>query len=601
VRRIGDHAVIGDGRSAALVTREGAIDWLCWPRFDSPSVFASLLDRERGGEWRISVPGARVTRAYIGATNVLVTRFADEAGEIELIDFMPVATREEHRRQLTPEHEIVRIVRCTRGTATVEVTFDPRPAYGRADPALRRDALGGWAFDHRGRRFLLRSTLDVRPVGQGLAGRATLSAGESRYLSFSAHREIAVLPPLGAWTEERLLQTIRYWRGWAARSTYDGPHREHVLRSALTLKLLCYAPSGAIVAAPTTSLPEEPGGSSNWDYRYCWLRDSAFTVRALLGVGHHEEARAFASWLLHATRLTRPELSVLYDVFGRSTVRERALPHLSGWADSKPVRIGNAADRQLQLDAYGELVDAVSLVYGDDEQLDVETSGMLRDLGLFVCENWMRRDRGIWEIRGRPQAFTHSRVMSWVALDRLIAMQRRGTLRRPVPAEWFAEVREQVRRDVERHAWNARIRSYTQTLRGSTIDASALLLGWYGFHEPDHPRMLATLDRVAERLAAGPGLIYRYEESRRSGEGAFAACSFWLAEQLAAAGRTGEASRLFRTLLGYANDVGLYAEEIDPVDGSALGNFPQAYTHVGLVSAALALQERPATAQREAR
>lgn len=593
-RRIEDHAILGDGRSAALVARDGAVDWLCWPRFDSPSLFASLLDPDCGGEWRISVPSARSSRSYVDGTNVLVTRFDVEGGEVEVVDLMPVADPSERRAMLLPEHELVRIVRCTRGAAPVEVVFDPRPGYGRRPAALRRDGLGGWRFDDGVRRHLLRSTLPLCPADAGLVGRARLVAGDRHYLSLTAHRDVAVVPPLGAWTELRLEQTVAWWRAWCARSTYRGPHRAAVERSALALKLLCFAPSGAIVAAPTTSLPEVPGGSANWDYRYCWLRDAAFTVRALLGVGQHDEATAFASWLLHATRLTRPELRVLYDVYGRSTRRERTLEHLAGWGGARPVRVGNAADAQLQLDAYGELIDAVARVYGDRGRLDRETSGMLRQFGQFVCEHWQRPDRGIWETRGPPRPFTHSRAMCWVALDRLLDLHARGIVRGSLPIGDFAESRRRIRGEIERRAWNARLGAYTQTLDGATLDASALLLGWYGFHDPAHPRMIATVDRLIERLGAGEALIYRTEDSRRSGEGAFAACSFWLVEHLAASGQRPLATKLFRTLLGYANDVGLYAEEIDPRNGAALGNFPQAYTHVGLVSAALALEEHSA-------
>jgi GH15 family glucan-1,4-alpha-glucosidase len=355
---------------------------------------------------------------------------------------------------------------------------------------------------------------------------------------------------------------------------------------------MIYAPSGAVIAAPTTSLPERIGGDRNWDYRYCWLRDAAFTVRALFGLGYAEDAEAFISWMLHATRLTRPELRVLYDVYGERNFAESELNHWEGYAGSRPVRIGNAARDQLQLDVYGEVIEAVVRFLDKGGALDRETQGMLRHFAQFVCRHWREPDNGIWEPRDRRQHYTHSRLLCWVALDRLIEMQQRGQCP-GIPVEECAKHRDQIRREIEEQAWNPRWECYTQTLGGETVDATALLMAFHGFHDASSWRMKRTFQRIQERLGAGPGLLYRYEGSLDGREGAFAMCSFWIAEFLARGGGSlAQAYEAFDHTLAYANDVGLFAEEIDPTNGDALGNFPQAFTHVGLINAALSLAER---------
>jgi GH15 family glucan-1,4-alpha-glucosidase len=347
-----------------------------------------------------------------------------------------------------------------------------------------------------------------------------------------------------------------------------------------------------MIAAPTTSLPERLGGDLNWDYRYCWLRDAAFTARALFGLGYQEDAEAFISWMLHATRLTRPELRVIYDVFGESNPEETELPHLSGYAGSSPVRVGNATRDQLQLDVYGEVVEAVTHFLHSGGELDRETQRMLRHFGGFVCRHWREPDNGIWEPRDKREHYTHSRLLCWVALDRLLDMHRRGRLR-GIPVEDFTRHREEIRRDIEDRGWNPSLESYTQVLDGDTLDATVLLLAFHGFHEASSPRMRRTFERIRERLGSGPGLLYRYEQSFEGGEGAFVLCCFWLADFLARGGGTPEeAHRAFAATAAYANDLGLFAEEIDPKSGDALGNFPQAFTHVGLINAALSLAER---------
>lgn len=593
--KIHDYAAIGDGRSVALVWRGGSIDWLCWPRFDSPSWFGSLLDRRIGGAWSIAPTGsANVKRHYIDGTNVLQTRFHTATGAIVLTDFMPAASEEQKRQMLWPEHELVRKVECEQGEAEVQVRFDPRPDYGRAQVTIRDAGPLGLRIEMGSNLVTLRSDVKLAPsVDRGASAQVKLRTGESIAfsLTFSAEGP-AVLPPLGELVSEKLAITVKWWQLWASRAKYNGPYRDEVVRSALLLKLMSYAPSGAVVAAPTTSLPERLGGDLNWDYRFCWLRDAAFTTRALFGLGYEEEAEAFVSWMLHATRLTRPELRVIYDVYGESNPEETELPHLEGYMGSRPVRIGNATRNQLQLDVYGEVIEAVTHFVRRQGPLDRETQAMLRHFGDYVCDHWHEPDNGIWEPRGQRQHYTHSRLLCWVALDRLLEMHSQGRIS-GIPVEAFAKHREQIRRDIEERAWNPQLESYAQVLGGNTLDATVLLLAFHGFDDASSSRMQRTYQRIQERLGGGPGLLYRYEQSFEGNEGAFAMCGFWIAEFLARGGGTlEEAHRAFAQALAYANDVGLFAEEIDPPTGDALGNFPQAFTHVGLINAALSLVER---------
>jgi GH15 family glucan-1,4-alpha-glucosidase len=587
--------LIGDGRSAALVSRDGSIDWLCWPRFDSPSIFGKILDPGAGGSWLIG-PGEprNIERRYLDRTNVLRTQFHTPTGIVAQTDFMPVTSEAEKRRRLWPEHELIRLVECEEGDVEVEVRFDPRPDYGRAQFAVRDRGPLGYRIELGSTLLTLRGDIPLAPdpVG-GLTGRATLRAGQKAAFSLTfAADGPAVLAPLGGLLAEKLDLTIRWWREWAARCRYEGPYQDHVQRSALVLKLLSYAPSGAVIAAPTTSLPERIGGDKNWDYRFCWLRDAAFTARALFGLGYQAEAEAFVSWLLHTTRLTLPRLRVLYDVFGEAPVPETTLTHLLGHRGSRPVRIGNAAVEQFQLDVYGEVIEAVSHFVRTGGELDRETRTMLERIGRYVCRNWHRPDSGIWEPRGDPQHFTHSRLLCWVALDRLIAMREQGRLR-GVPVADFAAQRDLIRRDIEGRGWSPAIGSYTQTLGGDRLDATALLIAFHGFEPASSQRMRETYRQLTDRLGAGPGLLFRYEQQPDDREGAFAMCSFWLADFMARGGGTrDEAHAAFGETLAYANDLGLFGEEIDPTTGEALGNFPQAFTHVGLINAALSLAER---------
>ena len=591
---IGDYGIIGDGRSAALISREGSIDWLCWPRFDSPSIFGALLD-ENAGRWSLApTMPSHVTRRYVQHTNVLETRFETGSGVAVLTDFMPVASEEDKHQRLLPEHEILRIIACERGEVEIELVFDAKPDYGRGRVRARPAGQLGVRIDTGRGLLALRTDFpsEITVDGQ-VRGRARLHAGQVVYASLTfADDGVAVLPPLGDWSRAALDRSIRWWSDWASHVRYDGPCRDAVIRSALALKLMVYAPSGAVVAAPTTSLPERIGGDLNWDYRYCWPRDASLTVRALFGLGCAEEARAFVDWLLHTTRLTQPELRVLYDVYGNRPPDERILDHLGGYRGSRPVRIGNAADTQRQLDVYGEVIDAVAHAVQEGAVLDRDTERMLCAFGLHVCRHWAEPDDGIWEPRGGAAHNTHSRVLCWAALDRLLQLHDRGHLH-DTPVAVLSDNRARIRRDVEARAWHPALDSYVAHLDGDRLDAALLLLPWYGFEDAGSDRMRRTYTRIREELSAGDVLLYRYRTVDSAGEGAFGICSFWGAEFLAlGGGPSNEAAAVFERLCAYANDVGLFAEEIDPATGSALGNFPQAFTHVGLINAALSLARR---------
>ncbi len=527
-------------------------------------------------------------------TNVLETCFQTETGSLLLIDLMPVASEDDKKHLLVPEHEILRLAQCESGEVEIEILFEPRPGYAAGAVRMRDAGALGIRVETDDGLLNLQSSIRLRLLdGDKAHARVRLSAGETLdcSLTFSVDWP-AILPPLGRRTHEALERSISWWKQWASRLTYDGPAREAVIRSALVLRLLFYAPSGAIVAAPTTSIPERIGGGLNWDYRYCWLRDASLTVRALLGLGCADEAEAFVSWLLHSTRLTRPELRILYDIYGNAPERERTLGHLAGYRASRPVRIGNAAVGQLQLDVYGEVVDAVTHFVCANGILDSETRNMLCAFGDYVCRNWQKPDEGIWEPRSGRYDNTHSRVLCWTALDRLLELHAHGHLPE-APVSDFQRNREAIRREVEERAWNRTLESYTARLDGDDLDASLLLLAWYGFEKASSPRMQRTYARIREHLGARGGLLFRYRTEESPGEGAFGICSFWGAEYLALGGGSAkEAQEVFERLLGFANDLGLFAEEIDPATGNALGNFPQAFTHVGLINAALSLAKR---------
>jgi len=596
VTKIQDYAIIGNGRSAALISKRGSLDWLCWPRFDSPSIFGAILDPKSGGHWSIHpVHESELSRRYIENTNVLETTFLGTSGQIVLTDFMAVTSEESKRRILWPEHELVRQVTCRQGEMELVMDFSPRLDYGRVGPKILGAGKFGWRIETGANVFILRGNIDLEPTPDGLAARFRLKSGESVVFTFSFSAEApAVVPPLGSTIDEKLNLTIDWWRCWAAQSTYRGPYQGQVTRSALVLKLLSYAPSGTIIAAPTTSLPERIGGNLNWDYRFAWLRDASFTVHALFGLGYKEDAAAFVDWLLHTTRLTRPKLRVVYDVFGESPPAEHVLSHLDGHRKSRPVRVGNAASEQMQLDLYGELVEAVSHFFGKNETLDRDVQGMLHGIGKYVCEHWRESDNGIWEERDELRPYTHSRLMCWVALDRLLQMHARDQIPRLNAARCAAE-RENIRKEIEQRAWNPQLAGYAQACGSDIMDATVLLFPYHGFESAASQRMQETYTRVRQRLVPRRGLVYRYEKSKQRHEGAFAVCSFWEVDFLVRAGKAAEAREVFEAALSYANDVDLFAEEIEPDTGEAMGNFPQAFTHLGVINAALALRDTEKT------
>jgi GH15 family glucan-1,4-alpha-glucosidase len=589
---IADYAAIGDGRTVALVSREGAIEWLCLPHFSAPSVFAAMLDRNSGGQFAISpeLPHASARR-YVDDTNVLETTHRTSTGIVRVTDFMPMPANV-HR--LKPMREVLRIVEGIEGSVTVCVFVDPRPDYGRTrTTSLRRGALG-WRWSW-GNELLTLDTdaplpLPLNTNETALEARVAISAG-SKY-SFSlcyTKGDIGCSAPLGAASEHRLATTLAWWTQWARRCCYDGPYRSIVIRSALTLKLMTYSLSGGVIAAPTTSLPEALGGNRNWDYRYCWLRDAALTMRAFTGLGFMDEARAFFAWLVHTTRLTWPRLQVLYDVHGRTDLPESELSHWEGYARSKPVRIGNGAARQLQLDTYGGVLSAALDFVRNGGEIHADEARLLDGFGRSVLDLWARPDNGMWEVRGGRRDYTLTKVWCCVALDCLLQLHQRGAIN--VDEGRIRAGREEIAHIIESRGFNAQLSSYVQTLDGDRVDAGLLLMACLGYKDPNDARMRGTYDLIRKRLGRNQ-LLYRYEadiDCLPPGEGAFGICSFWAVDYLVGRGDGDAARQMFEHVISLANDLGLFAEEIDPEDGSQLGNFPQAFTHVGLIFAALSL------------
>ncbi len=588
-----DYAIIGNCRVAALVSRSGSIDWLCIPRFDSPSIFAALLDPVKGGKFQIR-PSAdfETSRSYVDRTNVLRTTFTTSTGVVCLTDVMPVTSEEEKRKILWPEHEVLRLIECVSGEVEMEVLCDPRPHYAKEIPKLLQKGMLGLFYDEGPNLLTLRSEFAIatRAGEPGARGTETLRAGDRRFVSLTfAHGYPAVLPVFGDAAQHKIDASIAWWRQWSDECRYQGDYRGEVIRSALTLKLMTYAPSGAVVAAPTTSLPEMIGNVRNWDYRYCWLRDASLTTRALFELGFDTEAHAFLAWLMHATRLTWPELQVIYDVFGETHLREHTIKWLSGYANSKPVRVGNGAAKQLQLDVYGNVVDAAFRFVARGGRVDRNTAHMLRGLGGTVCKLWREPDEGIWEVRSGRAHHTFSKAACWVALDRLLQMHARGHL--DIPAEKFASDRDEIREMIETRGYNEQLGSYVSVLDGDAVDASLLQLAFTGYVDATTERMQSTMRVIYEKLGVGP-LLFRYrdrDDGLPPGEAGFGICSFWGVDCRVRSGDVTRATADFEALLKYQNDVGLFAEEIDVKSGAALGNFPQAFTHVGLINAAVSL------------
>jgi len=599
---IADYAAIGCARSVALISRGGSIDWLCWPRFDSASVFGRVLDAEKGGFFAIR-PSVEheAKRRYLDGTNVIETTFTTETGVARMLDLMPVFTEEEKQKNLSPFRQLLRLIEVIEGEVPIEIVYAPRPDYGRITPRLevRRDSV----YCSWGARVLNLRSDCAFTVGEGTAtSRVTLHAGESRTFALGFDEETpAVLPSLDAVSE--IERTIAFWRTWSSQLTYDGPYRDLVLRSVLVLKLLTYAPTGAIIAAPTTSLPEWIGGVRNWDYRYCWLRDASWTVSALYDCGFSNEGAAFLDWLLYSTRLTQPHLQMLYDVFGESSVPEKTLDHLDGYRGSRPVRIGNDAHSQFQLDVYGEVLGAVEEATRRGETLDRDVQHLLRRLTEIVCKRWEEPDAGIWEKRGDPRQHVHGKVMAWSALDSAQRIAERCHMK--IDEARVEKAKADIKEAVLTHGFDARRNTFTGIFDDEEVDASLLFIARVGFIDPTDPRMLGTIDAIRNDLGHD-GLIYRYDSRKTEdglppGEGVFLACTFWLVEAMALAGRVDEARTLFDDVVRHGNDAGLFAEEIEVPSGALLGNFPQALSHIALLNAALHLEEASRTGKSEPR
>ncbi|MBW1601538.1 glycoside hydrolase family 15 protein [Streptomyces sp. JJ66] len=599
---IADHGLIGDLRTAALVSSDGVLDWLCAPRFDSPSLFAALLDHERGGCFALSpeAPGATTRQLYLADTAILVTRFLTPEGVGEVVDFMPLGEAEAPEDQ----HHVIRIMRATRGTVRFRLACRPRFDYGRGTHhlTLTQDtahftAPDSAAFLHvRGPAAV---PVELRREERDVLAHLTLRHGERAAAVLTVcdtpHAEPPA-PPTGRSVQHAFASTYDYWNRWVRRSRYRGRWQQMVSRSAITLKLMTYAPTGAPVAAVTTGLPEQLGGERNWDYRYTWVRDASLAVRALLDLGYDEEAEAFRHWL--AARLATGEtttgepLQVLYRVDGDPQLAEETLGHLEGYRGSAPVRIGNDAAGQLQLDIYGELAYALSGT-GDHAQLaGYDGWRHLSALLDWLARSWDRPDEGIWETRGGRQDFTFSRLMCWTALDRGIRLATK--LARPADVPGWTAARDAIFRQIMERGFSPRRRAFVQHYGSDVLDASLLLMPAVGFLSPGDGRWLTTLDAMEAELVSD-SLVHRYDtaaspDGLRGEEGTFSLCSFLYVSALAQAGRLGKARYAFDKMLTYANHVGLFAEEIGPT-GEQLGNFPQAFTHVALIMAALALDE----------
>jgi len=588
---IAEHGLIGDLHTVALVGTDATIDWCCLPRVDSPSVFAAVLDADRGGYFRIApeASSTQVKQLYLPSTNVLLTRFFGSDGVVEVVDFMPVAAEADHVSVL------IRQVRAVKGEVPLVVEVVPRFDYGRERPAIHFTD-GGARFGSSAMELGLRSPVELEADDDAVHGRLQLAPGERASFVLSATDSV------GEWDEPTVADafdaTVRYWRRWIGKSTYRGRWREMVHRSALTLKLLTYRPTGAIVAAATMGLPETLGGERNWDYRYTWMRDAAFSLYALLRLGFTEEAEGFMGWLVdrfsdsvgaNGDAPASGPLQIIYGIDGRADLPEETLDHLEGYRGSAPVRLGNAASKQLQLDIYGELIDSVYL-YNKHTPIHHDAWVNIARLADWVCEHWDQPDEGIWETRGGRQRFTYSRVMCWVAIERAMRIARQRGL--PGDEERWRAARDAIYRRITERCWSDSRQAFVQHEGSEVLDASVLLMPLVKFVAGDDPRWLSTLDAITEELVSD-GLVYRYDpgaspDGLRGSEGTFSICSFWWVEALTRAGRLDEAQLAFEKMLTYANHVGLYSEEIGPL-GEALGNFPQAFTHFALISCAFNL------------
>jgi len=593
--KIEDYALIGDCETAALVGRDGSVDWLCWPRFDSAACFAALLGKPEHGRWRLFPSGkvASTQRAYRKETLILETELETAEGAVRLIDFMPVRNG---------ASDLVRIVEGVRGRVPMAMELVLRFDYGASVPWVTR-LEGGHGIRAVAGPDKVKLYSPVRLEGEGLSTVARFEVGAGERLAFTLEyvpSHLHSTETLDA--EAALAQTEAFWRAWSGRCTVGGEWSGAVCRSLITLKALTYAPTGGIVAAPTTSLPEHLGGVRNWDYRFCWLRDATLTLLALMDAGYREEAAAWRDWLVRAVAGSPEQMQIMYGIAGERRLTELEVPWLPGYEGSKPVRIGNAACWQLQLDVYGEVMDA--LYQGSKAGLPSHEPSweMQRALLAHLEKVWQEPDAGMWEVRGAPRHFTYSKVMCWVAFDR--AVKAVETWRLPGPVERWRELRAKIHADVCERGFRPAKGTFVQSYGSNELDASLLLIPMTGFLPCHDPRMAATVEAVRKELTEG-GLLLRYRTRRGldglpPGEGVFLACSFWLVDVLCMQGRLAEARALFERLLGLRNDVGLLAEEYDPRQKRQLGNFPQAFSHVGLVNSAMGLSTQSMPAQERA-
>jgi GH15 family glucan-1,4-alpha-glucosidase len=576
-----DYAVIGDTQTVALVSRAGSIDWLCFPRFDSPACFAALLGTPDHGRWLLAPESVvRTTRRYRGDTLVLETTHETESGVARVVDLMPVRGR---------APDVVRVIEGVAGTVRLRCELAPRFDYGAQRPWVR-SLDGAYQLVAGPDALVLRTPAELHRDRDAVVGDVTVGAGEQVPFVLTWHESHSDLPdPIDGRREIELTES--WWQEWAARCMYEGPYRDAVVRSLVTLKALTYQPTGGIVAAATTSLPELVGGPRNWDYRYCWLRDATFTLLALMRAGFDSEAEAWRSWLLRAVAGDPAQTQIMYGVAGERRLDEWEVGWLPGYEGSTPVRVGNAAARQLQLDVYGQVLDCLYQArtdVGPGEPASWEVQRRLLD---FLTTTWREPDEGIWEVRGPRRHFVHSKVMAWVAFDRGVRGVREHG--RSGPVEDWERIRDEIRAEVCEHGYDEALGSFTQYYGSGTLDASLLLLPLVGFLPADDPRVRGTVEAV-ERSLCVDGLVLRYRteegvDGLPPGEGAFLACSFWLADCLILLGETERARALFQRLVSLANDVGLLAEQYDAVAGRQLGNVPQAFSHVGLVTTAFNL------------
>ncbi|MEY2229960.1 glycoside hydrolase family 15 protein [Streptomyces sp. BF23-19] len=588
---ISEHGLIGDLRTAALVGTDGTIDWYCCPRFDAPSVFASILDADKGGSWELAadVP-ARTRQFYFPDTNVLITRFYAADGVAEIQDFMPVV--DESRE--AARHRLIRRVICVRGTLPFRTRIAPRFGYG-AEAHTVRTQVHEAVFEAPSISLALTSTVPLESDGTDVGSHFKLLEGES--VVFALDKISDDVRPQAcphAEAEEQFEATVRFWRHWLGRSRYRGRWREMVHRSALVLKLLTYVPTGAIVAAPTTSLPERVGGERNWDYRYVWVRDAAFAIYAMLRLGFTSEAEAFMGFvsdrgIMRGVGPTGP-LQIMYGIDGRTDLPESELLHLEGHLGSAPVRVGNAATKQLQLDIYGALIDSVYLYDKWGQPISSDHWDEVGAVVDWLCDHWDQPDEGVWETRGGRRNFVYSRLMCWVAIERAVRMANRRGLPADLPR--WQRSRDEIYRQIMREGWSAKRGAFVQGLGDDVLDASVLMMPMAKFISPTDPKWLSTLDALTADLVSD-SLVYRYDpeaspDGLRGAEGTFSICSFWYVEALTRAGRLEDARLAFEKMLTYGNHLGLYAEEIGR-SGEQLGNFPQAFTHLSLISAAFNL------------